>query len=217
MEFGSACPRERRVFRSPRVETAAGMLRQKCRARLAETSGVRSKGMCGRAACPWASSNARSIENRAGGIPAKDLRLPSASSPTFGSATTSSGSRQRKARGRGDLRLETRVTQLLPGVSSDTRGRARPHDGANRRAGDRSRRASRVMSFVLTMNGGEGRLERCGVHRAVHPKVCESEPQGSRSKTDGDFDEVRWVPTGFPSFADWVAKHLAERRAGHTA
>jgi hypothetical protein len=49
------------------------------------------------------------------------------------------------------------------GLSSpDTRGRARPHDGANRRAGNCTRRASRVVSFNLTMNGEEG---LAGTHR----------------------------------------------------
>lgn len=42
----------------------------------AEECGVRSKGMCGRAACLWTSSNARSIKSRGRSHPAKDLRAP---------------------------------------------------------------------------------------------------------------------------------------------
>jgi len=147
----SASSQEARVPLSTR-RNARGNARVEMLESTAETSGVRSKGMCGRAACPWASSNARSIENRAEaswqrifGSPARhlDLRV----------GDTSSGSRQRKARWGGDLRLETGITKPLLGVrkeselsSSDTRGRAQPHDEANRRAGDRPRGASRVVS-----------------------------------------------------------------------
>jgi hypothetical protein len=72
-------------------------------------------GMCGRTACPWTSSNARSIENRVWRLPAKELQLPSASfdGDLWVVATACSGSRRLKARGRGDLRLETGIAKLL--------------------------------------------------------------------------------------------------------
>lgn len=48
---------ERFVFHTPkRPWEGSGHSTEEC--------GVRSKGMCGRKACPWTSSNARSIENR---------------------------------------------------------------------------------------------------------------------------------------------------------
>lgn len=105
---------QRKRFVFDDVETFAGSPH----GRLTKECGTMPLGMCGRTACPWTSSNARSIENRAWRLPAKELRLPSASSDGDPRvvATASSGSRRLKARGRGDLRLETGIIELLPGV-----------------------------------------------------------------------------------------------------
>jgi len=62
--------------------------------------------------------------------------------------------------------------------------------------GNRSRRALRVMSFVLTMNGGEGRLARSGVHRAGYSEVSDA-GRKAHLDTTRRFGEVRWVPIGF--------------------